>query len=280
MLQQVLRAAGLPSPSLAFSAVDASRQGSWLIKPVQGSSGKGIRLWQGQPLPQRSSRRFYLQEYIEGEACAAIYWGAGASTRLLGVSRQLVGESWLHAAAFHYCGSIGPLVLAPFLQAAFERLGVVLACGCGLRGLFGIDCMLRDGVVWPLEVNPRYTASIEVLEYARQFSAMAWQRYAFDLAASQPSSVSMDLSIPSVAKALLFARAPLTFPEEGPWLGTLRLPDSLHEPPAFADIPPAGQQIGARRPILTLFVRGNTPGACLDNLKRTAADLDQWLFGR
>jgi predicted ATP-grasp superfamily ATP-dependent carboligase len=280
VLQQLLSAAGLPCPALSFSADGASRKICWLAKPLQGAGGRGIRFWDGQPLTRRSNRRIYLQEFIEGATCAAIYSGAGANTRLLGVSRQLVGESWLHAAAFHYCGSIGPLVLTSALRADLERLGIILACGCGLRGLFGVDCVLRDGIPWPLEVNPRYTASVEVLEFAGQFSAMAWQRYALDLTAPEPAPISMDTSLRLVGKCILFAKSPLTFPEEGPWLSTLSSPGSLHEPPQFADIPPAGQPIAAGRPILTLFVCANTPEACLNALQRAATDLDQWLFGR
>ena len=43
----------------------------------------------------------------------------------------------------------------------------------GLVGLFGVDLILRDGEPWPVEVNPRYTASVEVLELALGTSA-AW----------------------------------------------------------------------------------------------------------
>ena len=67
---------------------------------------------------------------------------------------------------FAYCGSVGPLPLDCLLAPALRRLGHRLAAEGGLRGLFGIDGVLRDGAFWPVEVNPRYTASVEVLEYA------------------------------------------------------------------------------------------------------------------
>ena len=82
-----------------------------------------------------------------------------------------------------------------------------------------------------------------------------------------------------LGKAVLFAKAPLIFPAEGPWLRTLQAQGSVHDLPAFADIPPAGQPIAASRPILTLFAQGDSPQTCLDFLQRTAADLDQRLFG-
>ena len=53
------------------------------------------------------------------------------------------------------------------------RLGQVLAAGCGIRGLFGVDCVEENSVFWPVEINPRYTASVEVLEYASGLPALA-----------------------------------------------------------------------------------------------------------
>ena len=83
-----------------------------------------------------------------------------------------------------------------------------------------------------------------------------------------------------VGKAILFARAPLEFPADGPWMITLRSNAPVEEMPAFADIPHAGERIEARRPVLTFFVRADTEAACLDALKDIASELDRWLFGR
>src|SRR5438034_199420 len=83
--------AGLACPGISFAA--SPPPGRWLIKPRQGAGGKGIRHHRASAAPRRD-RRFYYQEYIEGENCAAIYVGHPSETRLLGVTRQLVGESW------------------------------------------------------------------------------------------------------------------------------------------------------------------------------------------
>jgi predicted ATP-grasp superfamily ATP-dependent carboligase len=277
-VHNLLRAAGLPCPAIALDATAVPPNGRWLVKPQHGAGGMGISYWRGEPATRRRNPPSYFQEYIDGEACAAVYATDGAATHLLGVTRQLVGASWLHAAPFHYCGSVGPLVLAPPLREMFERLGAVLAGGCGLRGLFGTDCVLRDGCPWVVEVNPRYTASVEVMEYAAGFSALDWQRSVFDSTAGGFPSLVYEVPSRLIGKAILFAKAPLVFPADGPWLGTLQSPGSVHELPAFADIPPAGQPIAAGRPILTLFAQAGSPQACLDFLQRTTADLDRWLF--
>jgi predicted ATP-grasp superfamily ATP-dependent carboligase len=203
--------------------------------------------------------------------------GDGQRARFLGLTRQLVGESWLHAAPFHYCGSIGAIEPSSVLRRRLDRLGEMLAGACGLRGLFGLDGILRDDVLWPVEINPRYTASVEVLEYAFGVSLLNHHRAAFD--SEYRASNSIPPSAGSlIGKAILCARASLRFPRDGPWLATLMRAHPLAEAPDFADIPQAGQAIERGRPVLTLFARGATVTDCTDALRATASDLDRWLY--
>jgi predicted ATP-grasp superfamily ATP-dependent carboligase len=279
VVRAVLRAAGIRCPEVRRRSAEIPARGRWLVKPWFGAGGLGIRFWDGDRTMERRKKRVYYQEYVAGDACAAVYIGDGSTARLLGVTQQLVGQGWLHAAPFRYCGSIGPVALEPSLRHAFERLGAVLAAGCGLRGLFGVDCILCEGLPWPVEINPRYTASVEVLEYASGTPLLALHRDVFERHPVTRSSLFPQLAFSSVVgKAILFARAPLTFPEDGPWLGAVRQPCPLEEVPAFADIPRAGMLISAGQPILTCFARAGSSGACAEALRRTVADLDRWLF--
>jgi predicted ATP-grasp superfamily ATP-dependent carboligase len=281
----IVSGAGLPGPAV-FDEYPGEfpSEGRWLIKPKQGAGGAGIRFWDGRPRAPRGRRAVYLQEYIEGEACSAVYVGDGGQARWLGVTRQLVGEAKLHAAPFHYCGSIGPLKIPDTVRDSFERLGKALAAGCELRGLIGIDCVLADGVPYPVEVNPRYPASVEVLEYAAGVRALAMHCAAFDPSYQFPCPLGGEglgeRGARVVGKAILFARADLVFPAEGPWLETLRYPKDINEMPAFADIPHAGQSIDAGRPILTIFARAASVVECKTELWRAAAELERWLYSR
>lgn len=276
VLALLFRSRGFVVPRVWYSPLGRlPRQGRWLIKPRAGAGGTGIRFLT-PALPSLDFGRHYLQEFIEGPSCAAVYVGTAEGARLLGATSQLVGESWLHAAPFHYCGSIGPLEFGSDLRWRFERLGDVLSAAFVPRGLFGIDCVLRDGVPYPVEVNPRYTASVEVIEYATGVAALAWHRRAFDPDAPEPKS--RPAAAPVVGKAILFARAPLTFPADGPWTATLRQPGDVWDLPAFADIPAAGTPIRAGRPVLTFFAGGNSVADCRAALQRIAADLDARLY--
>ncbi len=278
-----LREYGLPCPDCRLSPPTVPAQGRWLVKPRASAGGRNIAFWDGKS--QKKPGPVFYQEFLEGEPCAAVYVGANGGAKLLGVTRQLVGEDWLQAAPFHYCGSIGPLPLNDTLAARFKRLGTVLAAGFGLQGLFDVDCILRDDLPYPVEVNPRYTASVEVLERASGAAFMNWLRAVFDpawstspiaqvlgrgFADSAPATPGREV----VGKAILFARQPLTFPCEGPWQAA----DGQLQGDDFADIPHACQRSGEGQPILSFFSRGGTVAACREKLQQTAGMLDRWLF--
>ena len=54
----------------------------------------------------------------------------------------------------------------------WRRIGEVISGEFGLRGLFGVDAIKRQDSIYPVEANPRYTASVEVLELALGYRAV------------------------------------------------------------------------------------------------------------
>lgn len=255
----------LPVPAVRRVEVDEPATGTWLLKPYQGAGGAGIRRWRsGMLLPPRANA-YYFQQFIEGEACSAVFIAAAGEVTLLGVTQQLVGVPWLNAEAFHYCGSVSFLP-PPHLATQLQRLGQVLAKGCGLLGLFGVDFIVRDGSPYCIEINPRYTASVEVVEHACGVAALGLHRRAFDPAST--AAPTLPATRGSLGKAILFARQALTFPERGPWCDGVHSP--LHEFPPFADIPMAGEPIEAGHPICTLFAQGEDAIECLKALRLVA----------
>jgi predicted ATP-grasp superfamily ATP-dependent carboligase len=274
-----LKAAGIPCPCIHLLPEEISSQGRWLVKPWGSAGGAGIHYWSGKDIRQSRGRKVYYQEFIEGLPCSAVFVGDGRQARLLGATRQLVAESWLHAAPFHYCGSIGPLSLATAQRSALENIGETLVKEFHLRGLFGVDFILSEESPWPVEINPRYPASVEILEYALGVTALAAHRRVFDSDAPEPRSQKNNPTPTILGKAILFARTALIFPKEGPWLQELPNSPSCNELPDSADIPPVGRFIPAGKPILTLFCRSSTTEECLKSLKQIARDLDHRFYG-
>jgi predicted ATP-grasp superfamily ATP-dependent carboligase len=278
-LASLMRSLAMPVPAIRLSGERPPGRGRWLLKPRRGAAGNGICFWS----PREDSwdkNDVYCQEYIEGQSLSLLYLSGGRTARLLGVTRQLVGESWLHAAPFHYCGSLGPLDRRLVQRPSLETLGDLLASECFLEGLFGIDGVLREGRFWAVEINPRYTASVEVLEHAIESSMLSWHAHVFTHRQLPPLPSPVLPPQRIVGKAILFARDDLHFPAEGPWMTELRSPKPVQELPSFADIPAADEHIEAGKPILTFFAEADSVSACEDALRQMAADLDRWLFER
>ncbi len=244
-LAAAFAAAGLPHIDVRRPS-ELPRANRWLAKPLAGTGGVGIR-FAGRRPPQAGT---YLQRYIEGRPHAAVYVADAGGVRLVGVTRQLVGCDWLHAPPFHYCGSVGPVACG----GAWQRLGEVVAEYASLSGVFGIDALMREGVPWPVEVNPRYTASVEVVEYATGVSVLL------------PSPGFAGEGGQKLAKGVYYAPADIVVPA-GPWDDVVGVPPD--RVPPFADVPARGERIAAGRPVMTLFATDET------GLRAAAADLDR-----
>ena len=279
-LAMILQSNRISFPMIRESPSELAPQGRWLVKPRKGAGGTGI-FFHNSTRANYSNKRVYFQQFIEGFPCSAVYVGLKKATRLLGVTRQLVGEAWLNAAPFHYCGSIGPLPLEPTIQKEVDRIGNVLAQECLLRGLFGVDFILSEGKPWPVEVNPRYPASTEILEYVLGIKAMTFHRSAFESDGSEVSPVSnapdSETARSFIGKAILFAKRSLKFPKNGPWTTSVGR-HSIDKMPAFADVPEPGRVIKPGAPILTFFGQSSTIDGCLGDLRKRARALDRYLW--
>ena len=250
LFEAVLRREGLPALRTCAAGVRAPKQGDWLKKPLCSAGGHGIERWESAGAIPRG---FYLQEVARGECAAAVFVTNGAGTRLLGVSEQLVGLGALHARPFAHCGSIAPLHLPAAARSTIERQGEVLAHAFGLRGLFGLDIILCDGVPLPLEINPRWTASVETIEAAAGLNLFALHAAAFGLGAAStiaPATRCEAVRSSFQGRAILFASERVVVTED------------LRASARIADVPHPGETIDAGRPVVTIFAEADSADAC------------------
>jgi len=300
LVAETLRANGLPCSDVHAAAPTHDDGRRWLVKPRRSAGGGCIRVWRGGA--DFDAKRFYLQERIDGENCSTVFVGdTERKAQLLGITRQLIGEPWLHAAPFRWCGNIGPLALPNATEATLQQIGQTLVAEFRLHGLFGIDFVLRDGLPWLLEVNPRYPASVEVIERATGLRSMDLHCQASlrvdpggaDLiprvdtatgfgAASRTSGVNQEVrrGLSTVCgKAILFAERSIEFPKHGIWDAALQMPlEDLNIP--FADVPAACARIEAGQPVCTLFAAGATMEECFSNLQLAARNLEESCWHR
>ena len=256
LLAARLRAAGFAAPELRLMTPthDGSGEG-WLRKPRHSSAGSGIR-WHHASDVRRDEGRWYYQKYIRGASCSAVFAAHRGTSELLGATDQQSGVPGLPEEPFLYAGSAGPRTLSGEEKEQLKKLGDVLARDFGLRGLFNVDYVHDGQQIWPLEVNPRYSASIEVLEYAlgRNFLGRHLADFDSQLVASltlfQPHSPRF------AAKGIVYAVADCRVSARMSELRQEWNENPLH--PSLADIPREGDFIRRGQPVATVLATGET----------------------
>jgi predicted ATP-grasp superfamily ATP-dependent carboligase len=273
------------TPTTGASVRDTvPRDGCWLLKPLAAGGGHGVEPWGGgRPLPPRS----YLQEFVPGAPGSIAFVAAGGSVAPLGVSRQLIGDAAFGASGFQYAGSVlsagteNGFDKGPGVIELASRLAATAARRFGLVGVNGIDFVVRDGVPFPVEINPRWCASMELVELG--FGLSVFQAHAEACASgvlpafeAHRARSPQNAGSGAIGKAVVFARDNVTIGETSSWRS-----DSNGN---IRDIPRPGTRVRRGRPVCTVFATGRDEDACYDALRERASDiysrLEPWRSGR
>lgn len=242
----------------------------WLVKPRRSGGGHGIRAWRaGAPV----GRDEYVQERVAGVAGSVVFAADGVRATPLGVSRQIVRGRAFGAAGFRYCGSILAGDDPAFGDALCDAAGALARAvteAFGLVGVNGVDFMVRDGVPVAIEVNPRWSASMELVERAYGVNVFAVHARAcagglpdFDLARARRCATG------AVGKAVVYARRTECPAGTERWLAD----------PDVRDVPRPGERIPRGRPVCTVLAGGASAEACRAALEGRAAAIYETLAG-
>ncbi len=314
----VLETSGFSVPRITFHAAEIATDGTWLIKPLRSAGGHNVRVWDQAAADEHTHRtakrqlEFFFQQRINGQPISAVFVASEGEVVLLGVTRQLLSgdirrdsDAWhsdvatdagtpqrafptdsdatprsaFPTEAFRYAGSIGPLAIDDTFYRRLQEIGAVLSRQFKLIGLFGVDAILTPGDVYPVEINPRYTASIEVLERAsalrtsdrraHRLLAIEWHEAACCYR-SLPDPISQSTSA-CAGKLIVYASCSFTISDTAVRWAILQ---SLGQArPRVADIPLGGTAIQAGHPILTLLADGNDEAIVLAELQRLENEL-------
>ncbi len=227
--------------------------GLTLVKPLRSSGGVAIRFAKPRDLatPPRGT---YLQQYVGGESASAVFVAAGGQAVLLGATRQLLGSDFNLPRPFLYVGSLGPLRLAAQELSRISSLGSAIAKQFHLAGLFNVDFVRNDAGLWPIEVNPRYSASVEIIERTSETPLIELHAQACESgrlpAAESPAAGG------SAGKAVVYAERDGIVPSElddlvGQWNRDSRRP-------GLADLPRIGEALRKHQPVVTVFAQGDS----------------------
>jgi predicted ATP-grasp superfamily ATP-dependent carboligase len=253
-----------PTTLLVSEEQAADEEVRWLRKPVRSGGGHGIRLWAGEPLDQSH----LLQAYMEGRPGSAAFVADGQQCVLLGLTEQLIGREELGARGFAWCGNILPVdVPAPEMKAIVglvREMAEKLTRSFKLRGVNGLDIVLgQDATGRPMpylvEINPRYTASMELIEWA--YGINVFDLHLRSFGGELPSFWLEDnVHRPGFyGKGIVFAREDVVMPETAHWRVKGR-----------KDIPFPGEEIEAHAPICTVLAQGKSRDECWSRILMAA----------
>ena len=289
--------AGTPLGNAARASDSASglygaltRERDWLAKPRASGGGREISEWRvGDSLP----RSHILQERIAGTPGSLAFVADGRTVLPFAISRQLVGDPAFSASGFRYCGSILAACPRSVIDAATES-ALLLTEQLGLVGVNCIDFVVRDGVPYVIELNPRHSASMELAERAFGFSVFAAHAAVFerrhgagtpavrkesaptvgytvgdtigdgDHAAAFPRldlAASLD-RVGAFGKAILFAPYDITMSDTRSWLVDA----------GVRDVPHPGETISRGQPMFTIFATGSDYDDCYSALVQRARE--------
>jgi predicted ATP-grasp superfamily ATP-dependent carboligase len=277
-----LRAQGLSAPMI-MPPGHVPQTGSWISKPLRSCGGNGVVEWNargtGSSVDTTSCHSEppgrVFQQRINGLTLGAIFVADATHSQLLGVTEQLSGTDWLGAKDYMYSGSIGPIELVNSAQQQLRDIGEALTSAFRLRGIFGVDAIWDGADMWPIEVNPRYTASVEVLERSLGVSIV---RAHVEACLNELQLVSLPTRPRLSGKAVVYAREAVVVSDE--LLDFIVATNSERELPSIADIPHGSEQIHQGRPVVSIFAAAPEVDQVVRRLKELARSIGGLLYGK
>lgn len=245
----LLGESGFSCPSLCRQPPPDDDDKTWLRKPHRSAGGTRVAVWDHSTVGDDE----YLQEYISGTSYSSLFVGNDNTACYLGSSRQLLLRDVASITdrehqSFQYAGSIGPISLRDEMVGQIQAIGNLLTHQWGLRGVFGIDWIDHQGDLYFIEVNPRFTASAEVIETSLPDPVFQYHAQSFDSTSGNPVISLVDDQL--TGKLILFAPCSGVLSFEAPHSCT------IENEIRFADVPRRDTFISEGFPILTILSQG------------------------
>jgi uncharacterized protein len=287
------RASGIEWPETIFSSQQAatslrtSSNELWLLKSMTSSGGSGtIEITGTQFLDdanylERKGR--YIQKFVPGDSIGVTFLSSKFGTIVVGAAKSWDIDPRSHANKFAYRGSCGPIALSCEHVSHLQQFGDLACRESKLFGLWQADFILSNGKLFLLEINPRWSASMDLLDvalnltlvdmhYASICSSLGKEIYerfsesCMYTIKAQPSSM--------LGKLIAYADKPLSVTSalsdywwENRWESNFSRVPSVELKHYFADIPREGTEVAAGDPLLTILASAKCSDTVLETLR-------------
>lgn len=256
-LKKIVASVGMETPQILPPGMLPDPNLKWLRKPIKSGAGSFIGPWE-EVVPD--DPQFIVQQQIEGIARSASFIANGKEARVFAHAEQLSGDPAFGAQGFQYVGNLLVPPPAPDLIDRLNLLATTLTQEFGLVGLNGIDYIIHNEQFYVLEVNPRYSASMELAEEAIGQSLFPWH---INGCRGLPLP-----EIPEYQNTEIFGKATVLAKQEGILPDTTQWLDR-----GWHDVAYAGQPVFPRYPLCTISARGRDFEDCYKKLVAEADEL-------
>lgn len=210
-------------PTVLAGSPPVSTDARWLRKSRSGGGGLHVRRApstvpqqnHSATATQRCEQEYWQQEIVGrsiGVTCILLP-GPKGSLRvcLLGATEAWTARDWPGPTEFIYRGSWGPIKLSPRQCTAIKRFAAFVGTETGLFGWLQMDFIeSADRKLWLLEINPRWTAGMEVLARTG-YNPVPLHLAAYETAlhsnAPKIDELASEVREPSVEPDIVFAKA-------------------------------------------------------------------------
>jgi uncharacterized protein len=233
----------IPYPDVSFVRPD--RYEDWLLKPIRGQGGVGIRRYSSD---KTSEFEVYWQKYQAGIPHSVLFLADGKRSQIVGFNRQ-----WAIALnstdEFIFSGIINSTELTPMQKNQICVWLDKLVLSLSLKGLNSMDFIQNEQASYVLEINPRPPASMQL--------------YDADLFVRHIKACQGELLDDEVQQAgftayqIVYARQDTLIPDGFAW------------PEEAVDIPHSGSIIATGQPICSMITHGKEPQQVLEQMRVT-----------
>ncbi|MDD1729430.1 MAG: ATP-grasp domain-containing protein [Methanospirillum sp.] len=160
--QQFFEEHGFPAPSRVAQGIFPA-----MLKPCRGSGGwrnalvtcdEDIRRWKSLFLDEP----YLLQEVAPGIPASVCCVADGRRARAVAANLQILRGG--DEARYGFCGSVTPFRHP--LTGMMRGMAEEIAGASGCKGVVGVDFLVTDDRIIPIEINPRFVATLDTIECA------------------------------------------------------------------------------------------------------------------
>jgi hypothetical protein len=208
-----------------------------IVKPTSSGGGRYVSTSSKAAL----EGELLLQEFIEGKPISTSVLCSDSECHYVGATEQIIGDQ---SGTFRYCGNVSP---ADNIRE-LEEISLNIAEAFKLKGCNGIDFILSPEGPCVLEVNPRLTGAMEVIEKSYKLNLV-------DLHVKAClGEVEIEKQVPKgfYGRKIVYAQRDIRF--------------NIRAPKFIKDVPHFNDKIQKGNPICTVLGFGKTLQQCYKDL--------------